>query len=150
MELTSQTSIASWLVPFFPCWVNKEANWDEPLRKILSWILWRGSFPQYSKEEALDPSFFLLFFLFFLKDDDEEGELGWGLLLSVEKQDPIFRALRMLIKQSSPPEQKLSSLDESVTTHLTKTHKNWTFFTNTSPSTSKLNSPLLFLNFYYN
>jgi len=54
--------------------VNKDATWEEPLRKILPGILWRGSFLQYSKEEALDPSLFLALLLRFLKD--EEGEVG--------------------------------------------------------------------------
>jgi len=54
--------------------VNRDATWVEPLMKILPGILWRGSFLQYSKEEALDPSLFLELLLRFLKD--EEGELG--------------------------------------------------------------------------
>jgi hypothetical protein len=75
--------------------------------------------------------------------------VGWGLLLSAEKQDPIFRALRMLITQSRTPEHKLSSLDESVTTHLLKTQQNQTFYQTLclQPQNSKI--PYLFLNFYY-
>lgn len=122
-DLTSQTTMASWLVPFFPCWVNKDATWDEPLRKILPGILCRGSFLQYSNEEVLDPSLFLELLLLFLKDD-EFGELGWGLLLSAEKQDPILRALRMPRMHSTPLEHPLSSLEGSVTTLLRITNKN--------------------------
>lgn len=135
-DVTSQTSMASWLVPFLPCWVNKDANCVEPLRKILSGILWSGSFLQYSKEELLDPSLFLELFFLFL-NAEEEGEFGCGLLLSEEKQDPIL--LRIEKMHSRPPKQphqhphpplsSSSSLDGSVTTPLeenthTHTHTN--------------------------
>lgn len=141
-DLTSQTTMASWLVPFLPCWVNKDATWEEPLRKILPGILWRGSFLQYSKEEALDPSLFLALLLRFLKD--VEGEVGWGLLLSAEKQDPILRALRMPRMHSKPLEHPLSSLEGSVTTPLRITNKNQTF---RNPPTPLLH--LQFLLFFF-
>lgn len=112
-DLTSQTIIASWLVPFLPCWVNKDATSLDPFRNSLPGILWRGSSLQWSKEELLDPSLFLEFFRFLIP----EGELGSGLLLSAEKQDPILRNLRILRMHSRPTEQPhpLYSIDGSVT-----------------------------------
>lgn len=78
--------MASWLVPFFPCWVNIEATLLDPFKNILPGALRSWSFPCFLRE-------LLLLCVLTLGD---VGEQGRGLLPSADKQDPILRALIML------------------------------------------------------
>lgn len=82
--------MASWLVPFFPCWVNIEATLLDPFKNILPGALWSWSFPCFLRE-------LLLLCVLTLGD---VGEQGRGLLPSADKQDPILRALIMLSMHS--------------------------------------------------
>ena len=99
---TSQTIMASWLVPFLPCWVKSEATSLDPFKNIRPTILWSCSSLR-SKEEVRDPGGLLReFFLFLIPRLMVVGEFGRGFLLSAEKQDPILRALIMLNMHSRP------------------------------------------------
>lgn len=96
---TSQTIMASWLVPFLPCWVNRDATSVKPLAKSLPGIRWSERSP---KEEFLEPYRLLELFLLRWCLAGEVGEPGMGLLLSEDKQDPIRSALTMLRMHSRP------------------------------------------------
>lgn len=115
MNHTSQTIIASWLVPFLPCCVKSDATSLDPFKNIRPGILCSTSSFLESKEEFREAGllFELLLFL-----TEVVGEPGRGLLLSVDKQDPILRALIILSRHSSPARQSqpLFSVWGSVTT----------------------------------
>lgn len=119
-ELTSQTIMASWLVPFLPCWVNKDATSQDPFKNILPGILWSGSSLRYSKDEFREPNLFLVLFRFLTPTAGDKGEPGRGLLLSADKQDPILRALTIFSMHSRGARQShpLFSIDGSVRNHL--------------------------------
>ena len=109
--------MASWLVPFLPCWVNKDAASLDPFKNILPGIRCSGSSLRNSKEEFREPSLFFEFFRFLNPPTaGDSGEPGIGLLLSADKQDPILRALTMLNMHSRGAKQShpLFSIDGSV------------------------------------
>jgi hypothetical protein len=121
--------MASWLVPFLPCWVNKDAASLDPFKNILPGILCSGSSLRYSKEEFREPCLFFEFFRFLNPTEGDSGEPGIGLLLSADKQDPILRALTMLNMHSRGAKQShpLFSIDGSVRNPLVKSYKPFQF-----------------------
>lgn len=112
-EITSQRIIASWLIPFLPCLLNKEALSVDPFKKSLPGILCNHISILESKEEDSLP-----FIFFFRKAEEEEQDdaavYGTPLEPSPDKHDPIPKALAMfskhsrLTKQSGPLTSNLS------------------------------------------
>lgn len=129
--LTSQTSIASWLVPFLPCCVNRQAMLLAPFRNNLSGIRCSSS----SSATATPLPFFFLVLLFFILFPylalhlpelcgllgevkgivAEPGERGTAVACAVslwpmdEKQEPIGDPRAVLL----PPPNKQITLHSS-------------------------------------
>ena len=93
-RLTSQTSIASWLIPFLPCLQYMDATSLEPFKNILPGTL------KSNEEEPLN----LLLFPPSMFDSGEKGRRGGELppAPTSEIHDPIPNALTMFRKHSKP------------------------------------------------
>lgn len=88
--LTSQTSIASWLIPFLPCLQNMDATSLDPFEDILPGTL------KSKDEEPLN----LLLFPSVLESERRGSELPPAP--TSEMHDPIPSALTMFRKHSKP------------------------------------------------
>lgn len=100
---TSQTSMESWLTPFFPCLVNNEAESLEPLLNILPGIpCSHSSLCELNVDNPHDRNKLLLNLFLNLLDelDAEEENTEHAFPWSTDRQEPIRRALMMLTKQS--------------------------------------------------
>lgn len=102
--------MASWLVPFLPCWVKSEVISVDPLKNNLSGILCSCSDSSFRNEE--DPPRFFFFFLFFnpllhLRPSPPPVDRG----VSRDRQDPMNPSIH---PEEDPSSSSSVRLEESV------------------------------------